>query len=282
MSPDGNPCITAEPYREVLTELYRTYNRREYVHPDPLEFLYDYPDIRDREIVGLLAACLAYGNVHQILKSVSGVLKLMGKPFSFLSRSSVGSLRKEFQSFQYRFTKGEELVLLFMGIKGIIERYGSLSKCFCAGLSDEHETVLQALGHFVNELVSCGEGRPATLLPLPERGSACKRLNLFLRWMVRCDCVDPGGWQDIPASKLVVPVDVHILRICSRLGLTHRKQADVLTAIQITSAFRAIEPNDPVKYDFAISRLGIRNDLSPNSFFEPYMVRMPPSRNRRR
>lgn len=264
---ESKSCRTAEPYLGTLCTLYDTYNRREYVHPDPLEFLYDYPDLRDREVVGLVAACLAYGNVHQILKTVSQVLHRIGKPSSFVMRSSPDSMRSELKSFRYRFTTGEELALLLIGIKGVIEKYGSLNDCFHEGLIDDHETVLPALHHFVKELTSCGQGRPPTLLPLPERGSACKRLNLFLRWMVRRDRVDPGGWEDIPLSKLVIPLDVHIMRICSKLGFTQRKQADVMTALEITNAFRAVEPADPVKYDFALSRLGIRDDLSPESFF---------------
>lgn len=264
---DRKYCSTAEPYLRTLCHLYDAYNRREYVHPDPLEFLYDYPELRDREIAGLIAACLAYGNVHQILKTVSFVLNRIGEPFAFLMSFSPESIKRDFKSFRYRFTTGEDLALLLIGIKGVIEKYGSLNDCFRAGLRDDHETVLPAICHLVKELASCGQGRPPTLLPLPERGSACKRLNLFLRWMVRQDRVDPGGWEGIPTSKLVVPLDVHIMRISSRLGLTHRKQANIITAVEITNAFRAIEPVDPVKYDFALSRLGIRDDLSPESFF---------------
>ncbi len=264
---DGKPCGSAEQYLGKLCHLYETYNRREYVHPDPLEFLYDYPDLRDREIVGLVSACLAYGNVHQILKTVSEVLRLMGRPLSFIVHTPRDSIRSKLKDFRYRFTTGEDLALLLIGIKGVVEEYGSLGECFRAGLADNDETVLPAMRHFVKELASRGQGRPPSLLPLPERGSACKRLNLFMRWMVRHDRVDPGGWEGIPPAKLVIPLDVHIMRISSTLGLTQRKQADINTAIEITNAFRAIEPADPVKYDFALSRLGIRDDLCFDAFF---------------
>ena len=100
-----------------------------------------------------------------------------------------------------------------------------------------------------------------SLLPCPEKGSACKRFHLFLRWMVRNDAVDPGGWDGISASKLIVPLDVHMHRICMRLGLTSRAQADLKTALEVTGRFRAIVPEDPVRYDFALTRIGIRNDI---------------------
>jgi uncharacterized protein (TIGR02757 family) len=102
------------------------------------------------------------------------------------------------------------------------------------------------------------------LLPSPGRGSACKRLNLFLRWMVRSDEVDTGVWQGVAASKLIVPLDTHMHRIAGQMGLTQRKQPDMRTALEITDRFRSIAPMDPVRYDFALTRLGIRQALDTN------------------
>ncbi|MDQ1240026.1 MAG: hypothetical protein QG577_2212 [Thermodesulfobacteriota bacterium] len=263
----GEGAMPARKYLTNFCNLYETYNRREYVHPDPLEFLYRYPDIRDREIVGLIAACLAYGSVHQILKTVGVVLKNMDRPYSFLIKSSRRSLGRDFGDFKYRFTTGEELASLLLGIKAIIKAYGSLGDCFSEGFQPEHDTVVPALAEFVSRLTVMVREGTMSLVPLPHRGSACKRLHLYLRWMVRSDDVDPGGWSHVPRSKLVVPVDVHMHRLSLRLGLTRRKHADIKTALEITSAFRAIEPHDPVKYDFALTRLGIRKDLCPDDFF---------------
>jgi len=282
LNPQHGPRCSAEPYAALLCNLYEAYNRKEFVHPDPLEFLYDYPDVRDREIAALVAACLAYGNVHQIIKTVSSVLKRIGQPYAFVTGSSDSAIERKVGNFQYRFTTRDELATLLRGIKRIVERYGSLGKCFVAGLRPEHDTTQPALSHFVEELARSGGGRPSTLLPLPERGSACKRLNLFLRWMARRDRVDPGGWDDVPPSKLVIPVDVHIMRICSRLGLTRRKQADAATAMEITAAFKAIEPDDPVKYDFVLSRLGIRDDLSLEGFLRSCASARPVAQNNSR
>jgi len=252
--------------RTVLDELHATYNRRRFVHPDPLEFLYDYDDPVDREIVGLVASSLAYGRVAQILRSVSSVLDRMPSPSVFLQCASRGSLRKTFADFKHRFTTGEELAAMLYGAKHAIERYGSLRECFAANLDEDDDTVLPALSALVDEVRSAAGGQLGSLLPSPRGGSACKRLNLFLRWMVRSDEVDPGGWHDVPASKLIVPLDTHMHRICLGLRLTERKQATMRAAIEITTAFREISPEDPVRYDFALTRLGIRDDTDLGEF----------------
>ncbi len=255
--------------KENLEELYGIYNRREFIHPDPLEFLYTYEDIRDRELVGLIASSLAYGRVAQILKSVSTILKRMApSPFSFLQQASRDSLCQTFWDFKHRFTDGEELSDMLIGIKLVLDRYGSLHACFAAEMKEEDDTVLPALSVFVEKINAGADGRPNSLIPSPKRGSACKRLNLFLRWMVRQDEVDPGGWESVPASKLIVPLDTHMHRICLLLKFTGRKQANLRTAIDITDAFRTIAPNDPVRYDFALTRLGIRDDTDLGLFLK--------------
>jgi len=246
---------------EKLCHLYTTYNRREFVHPDPLEVLYDYDDLSDREIAGLVASGLAYGGVRQILRSVRSALDRMDSPHHFLQRAGRQSLIHTFRDFKHRFTTGEELAMMLWGLKQVIERHGSLQACFVKGLAEEHETVLPALTAFVAAISAVFDGRPRSLLPSPTAGSACKRLNLFLRWMVRQDDVDPGGWDAVPRSKLVVPVDIHMHRISLMLGLTARKQANLRTACEITDAFRAFAPDDPVRYDFCLTRFGIRDDL---------------------
>jgi uncharacterized protein (TIGR02757 family) len=260
--------VVAQTYEKNLCDLYTKYNHREFVHPDPLEFLYDYRKLADREIVGLIASSLAYGRVHQILKSVGSVLQRMGSPYSFLMNSSKQSLLQDFKDFKHRFTTGEELATMLYGIKQTLEQHGSLNTCFMKRLESSHETVIPALSSFVGELSAVFQSRPRSLLPSPKSGSACKRLNLFLRWMVRKDEVDPGGWDNVPASKLVVPLDVHMHRISLQLGLTSRKQANLKAAYEITTAFRRLEPDDPVRYDFALTRLGIRDDLDPAEFLK--------------
>jgi uncharacterized protein (TIGR02757 family) len=247
--------------KKRIHTLYSQYNKREYVHPDPLEFLYLYKEIRDREIVGLIASSLAYGRVKQILKSVSFVLdKMNPSPYVFIINSSYGSFCKAFEGFTHRFATGDHLAALFWGIKNVIARYGSLNECFACGLSPDDDTVIPAMIFFTGQLIA-GKRKPGHLVPLPEKGSACKRMNLFLRWMVRKDRVDPGGWQHVPLSKLVIPLDTHMHNISLKLGLTEKKQANMKTALEITSGFKQLVPDDPVKYDFVLTRLGIRDDM---------------------
>jgi len=244
-----------------LEKFYAQYNRREYVHPDPLEFLYRYDDILDREIAGIVASSLAYGRVAQILKAVASVLDEMPSPSFFLSHESLNKLQRIFKGFKHRFATGDDIAVMLHGVKCAIEEYGCLENCFMAGFNRDDETILPALSQFVNKLTSYACDEKNHLLPCPSDGSACKRLNLFLRWMVRRDEVDPGGWYNVPVSKLIVPLDTHMHRISLRMGLTERKQSDLRTACEITSAFRRIAPDDPVRYDFSLTRLGIRKGL---------------------
>jgi uncharacterized protein (TIGR02757 family) len=250
VSPDFN--------KDSLESLYARYNRREFVHPDPLEFLYQYDNPGDREIAGLVAASLAYGRVAQILKSVGRALKAMGcAPHEFLMQASDSTLKKRYDGFKHRFTTGEDLAFTLAGARDAIDLHGSLKNCFISHYKNKHETLLDALDGFSEEITSRHGGR-CYLIPAPCGGSACKRMNLFLRWMVRKDEVDPGDWSlSLPASKLVIPLDAHMWRIATEYGLTQRKQVNLASAIEITGEFRKIAPEDPIKYDFSLTRPGI-------------------------
>jgi len=251
----------------MLASLHDRLNRRRYVHPDPLEFLYCCEDPADREIVALIASSLAYGRVRQILKSVSDVMGRIGPdPARALADSSPARLRRVMSGFRHRFSTGEHVAALLVGAKRVIRRHGSLGACFAAGASPGDETVLPALRAFVGQVGTAAGGGCGHLLPDPSRKSACKRLNLMLRWLVRRDRVDPGGWEGVSAAGLVVPLDTHMHRIGLGLGATRRKSADIRTALEITAAFRVIVPDDPVRYDFALTRLGIRGEMDLPAF----------------
>ncbi len=245
---------------EALEGIYRRLNRRGLVHPDPLEFLYNYDDPLDREIAGLVASSLALGRVGQILRSVSLVLDRTGPPRSFLLRTRPGAIESAFRDFRHRFISGEGLSSMLIAAKRILGKHGSLGMFFLSGFEAAHENALPALAAFAAGIRGESGGRAGSLVPDPEAGSAMKRLCLFLRWMVRRDEVDPGGWDGVPPSKLVVPLDVHMHRIGRILGFTRRSAADARTACEITRGFAAVAPDDPVKYDFSLTRLGIRDD----------------------
>jgi uncharacterized protein (TIGR02757 family) len=261
--------LTFAQKNSLFEKLYTTYNRPEFIHPDPLEFLQLYPETVDREIVGFIASSLAYGRVAQILKSVSGILdKMVPSPSKFLESASRVSLEREFSRFKHRFTTGEEIVDFLIAIQKVIKVNGSLHHCFMMYYDHDDSDVIRSLELFVHEIKAHLSIRENSLLPCPEKRSACKRLHLFLRWMVRSDAVDPGGWDDISPSKLIVPLDVHMHRIGMALGMTSRKPADLNTALEITQGFRAFVPEDPVKYDFALTRIGIRNDIDLKEIME--------------
>ncbi len=246
--------------RDTLEDLYQRYNDRLYAHPDPVEFLYQYEDAGDREVAGLVAACLAYGNVTSILNSVGRVLDALGpSPARTLREIGRSDLMARLAGFRHRWTSAGEVVSFLWGVRGVLLEKGSLYGCFTEGLATDDATVLPALSHLVEAVGSrSGTPHPASLLPVPSRGGACKRLHLFLRWMIRRDNVDPGDWAGVGARRLVVPVDTHMHRIGLALNLTGRRQASQRAALEMTAAFRRLNPEDPVRYDFALTRLGIR------------------------
>lgn len=253
--------MSSRKLKNALERLYERYDSREYVDPDPLVFLYDYPDLRDREVVGLISSSLAFGGVRQIMASVEKVLAPMGRsPRDFVTGTSAKMMEKIYGGFKHRWATSSDLVQMLGGAGSMIKDHGSLEEGFMAGMSDSDGDVIPAMTRFASEIVCIDSGSGVCLIPDPCRKSACKRLNLFLRWMVRSDNVDPGGWQGIPAEKLLIPLDTHMYRFASLLGMTERKQADLATAREITAGFAAMSPGDPVKYDFALTRLGIRRD----------------------
>jgi uncharacterized protein (TIGR02757 family) len=248
--------------REALERLYLKYNDRRFIPSDPVEFVHRYDNPRDRELVALIASSLAFGNVKQIKASVARALEILGAgPADRVAASSPSDLEFDFRGFRHRWITGEDMASLLAGVRNAIKEYGSLGELFQAKLDRSDPDVAPAAGRFARTLFEMSGGYRQCLLPSPESGSACKRLNLFLRWMVRSDAVDPGGWSEVPPAMLIVPLDTHMHRIATNLGLTKRHVADLRAAREVTGAFREISPEDPVKYDFALTRLGIlRNE----------------------
>ncbi len=258
--------------KDVLEELYSRYNRRNLIKPDPLQFVYQYSTPADMEIAALLAAELAYGKVQQIEKSLTDLLGRMGdSPFEFVGDFD-GRKRAKLKDFKHRFTTGDDISDLLILLKDVLKRHGSIEKFFAQGYNSDDKDIIPALSKFCDSLLEmyakthngCIPKGLGYLLVRPAAGSACKRLNLFLRWMVRDDDVDTGLWRSIDKSKLIVPVDVHMSRLCRILGFYDRKTVSLKTAIKITESFAEVEPGDPVKYDFALSRIGIVEDCTGN------------------
>ncbi len=205
-------------------------------------------------------------------------------PRDFLSCSRASELRKAFDGFRYRFFSGADIASLLCGLKGVLGKSSGLGTIFSALVKPGDETVLPALARLVAEIVSAsgttsGSAKPfvKNLLPSPAAGSACKRPLLFLRWMIRKDAVDPGGWDAGLCPLLVQPMDTHMTWVAARFGFTSCGAAgdgvawnspNLKTALEVTRRFREIEPGDPVKYDFCLTRPGIRGDLDRDACFE--------------
>ena len=257
---------------QVLEKLYDKYNHRRFIPPDPLQFLYRYSDFADREVVGFLSAALAYGRVEQIEKSLDSLFARMGKSPSAFVRDFGKAERERLSSFKHRFTTGQDISDLLEVLKQVLNDQGSIEAYFLRGYRQTDRNIIPALSEFSESLLGVYAkkhgGRISRglkyLLVNPSGKSACKRLNLFLRWMVRNDEVDPGLWQSVHKAKLLVPVDVHIARLCRILGFYDRKTVSLATAVEITEGFAEIAPDDPVKYDFALSRIGIMNNCDGN------------------
>jgi len=260
-------------FRDRLEELYAASNRQECVSHDPLSFVHRYTDDGDREVAGFIASSLAYGRVMQIHRSVESVLNPMGEsPRAYLMTVTDRELEETFRSYVHRFTTGQELIGTLRGLRNVIGRYGSIEGCVLAGMTGSDPTdrgeippVISGLCGLAREVQHPLGGGYNSLVPCPEKGSAVKRLNLYLRWMIRKDCVDLGVWKSISPAELIVPLDIHMFRISRLLGLTQRNQSDMKTAREVTDGFRLIAPNDPVRYDFALASLGIQKGTEARS-----------------
>jgi uncharacterized protein (TIGR02757 family) len=251
--------------KNILEKLYDRYNHKNLIKPDPLQFIYNYSNPGDMEIAGLLSAALAYGRVEQIQKSLTRLFELMGNsPYEFVMNFNQAK-RKKLQNFKHRFNTGDDIADLLELLKTILKKYGSIEKYFLQGYDESHENIISALTTFCDSILKIhamkhnGKTNKGLgyLLVSPSNGSPCKRMNLFLRWMIRDDEVDSGIWKSIDKAKLIVPIDVHMGRLCRFLGFHDKNTISLKTAIEITEHFAEIEPNDPVKYDFALSRIGI-------------------------
>ncbi|HMK43152.1 MAG TPA: TIGR02757 family protein [Dissulfurispiraceae bacterium] len=250
--------------QKLLDSLYASCNFSSRLSSDPIEFPHRYKRSSDIEVVALIAAVLAYGKVDLFKSVTERILSPMGEsPADFLQGFSRKRDAKRFAGLRYRFNTNDDIIALLDAVHQLLRRYGSLKAAFFDKFHPDDVSVEKALVGFVRDVISI-PGEPAIappgflqLFPSPVKGSACKRLNLFLRWMVRDKDIDFGLWTEIPKSSLVVPLDLHIGRIARCFGLTSRKSDDWKTAVEITDSLSAFCPEDPLRYDFALCHMGI-------------------------
>ncbi|MBJ6726977.1 TIGR02757 family protein [Geomesophilobacter sediminis] len=256
--------------KTTLDKVYRD-RSAEHLANDPLSFCHRFQAPEDQEVAGLIASCFAYGNVKIIKRNLQDIFSEMGSsPRHYVERFDPAKGKRTFSGFKHRFNDGRDLCGLLLAAQIMVREAGTIQGWLLRFHDEAQEDVTETLSGFsasMKELdlgaVFGRGGVPADsyfpfFFPSPASGSACKRLCMYLRWMVRpADGIDLGIWTGIAPSRLVIPVDAHIQRICTFLGLTTRKQADWRMAREITTRLRELDPEDPVKYDFPICHLGI-------------------------
>lgn len=264
------------PLKKILDELYYKTDRVVYIKNDPVEFPHNFSDPRDVEIAAFIASSLAYGRVSVFKPVIERILELAykkgrkGELYEYIMGFDPEREKERASGIKYRMSSSVDFVCFLFLIKNVLVKYGSLGRLFLLSYKKTDANIRDALARFtaflleVDTTLVYGENlHPRGLLflvPSPQKGSACKRLNMFLRWMIRPkDGVDFGLW-DIPASKLVMPVDTHIAFISLALGLTSIRSPSWKMAEEITGSLKKLDPHDPVKYDFALAHIGISHD----------------------
>lgn len=251
------------PLRSGLADLMlvkaQQYNTPAFVASDPVRVPQAFTGKEDREIAGFLAATLAWGQRTTILNSCTRLLALMDDaPYAFVRNASPADL-KSFRTFVHRTFNGDDAVAFLKGLQHVYRNYGGLENIFRPLPEDAPDTgahITRARRLFFE---ADHPARTEKHFADPARGSAAKRINMFLRWMVRRDQqgVDFGLWQQLTPDQLICPLDVHSGRVARKLGLLRRKQDDWTAAVELTQHLRRIDPTDPVKFDIALFGMGV-------------------------
>lgn len=275
-----HPQKIARPDRQMKRFLERVYSR--YAHPDylgtdPLPLVRRYPDSKDREVAGVIAALAAYGRVSAICSHVETCMLLLGdRPYRAVRSFRPERVPASFMDIRYRFHTGRDIVALISVLASIYRKHDSLETLFRSSPGDHYDRLEGMVGEMRKTDISHvydGDGWKSSyglnyLFTDPSKGGACKRWNLFLRWMIRKDDgIDCGAWTECDPSELQIPLDTHLLRIGRRLGFIPQKTASRLAVRSMTSSLALYDSHDPVRFDFPLCRLGIL-DRCPTEGFE--------------
>ena len=252
-----------------LDRLYADFNHADSA-TDPIQIVRRYRRDDDREIVGFIAAALAFGRVSSVLQSIERVLAVMGpEPAAYVRRFDARRDGPAFAGIVHRWTREADIVAMLWLLRQMIDRAGSVEGFFVEGYDADADDIAGALDSFSTRALALDlksaygrvPKRPGVcyFFPRPSAGSGCKRLNLFLRWMVRRDALDLGVWRRVSPAKLIVPLDTHVIRVGRCLRLTRYTSPGWRMARDITASLRRLDADDPVKYDFSICHLGMMN-----------------------
>jgi uncharacterized protein (TIGR02757 family) len=242
------------------------FNRPSFIADDPISVPHRFQSLQDREIMGFWAATLAWGQRKTIIQSANRLVELMdGVPHDFILHHQEHE-RARFEAFKHRTFQATDTLWFLAFFQAYYRQNTSLETAFSKHLSPSDQHVEPALIGFHRDFFDhpWAPQRTRKHVATPERGSTCKRINMFLRWMVRQDeaGVDFGLWRRIRPSQLLIPLDVHVERVARRLGLLQRKQTDWQSVLELTENLRRFDPEDPVKYDYALFGLGVLSSKS--------------------
>jgi uncharacterized protein (TIGR02757 family) len=255
--------IPAGELKQFLDEKYLQYNNPLFIECDPVSIPHRYNTNTDREVAGFLTAAIAWGRRDLILRSSRLLMEAMdNSPYEFVISAGVNDLRR-FKTFVHRTFNGTDCITFIKGLKGIYSNNKSMEDVILEGMKDTG-SVREGLSYFRKQFFSVShEKRTEKHFADVMTGAAGKRLNMFLRWMVRKDNqgVDFGIWQNISPSALFIPLDLHSGNTARRLGLLSRKQNDWKAVEELTFILREFDPSDPVKYDFALFGVGVNEKL---------------------
>lgn len=246
---------------QLLNSKYEQYNCQDFIKDDPISIPHQFTKKQDIEIAAFFAAILAWGQRKTIINKCNELMQLMwSAPYEFVLRHTDEDLQL-LGNFKHRTFNSTDLLYFIHFLKRHYSRHDSLEDAFIHASSDSGATIEQSLIHFREYFID-DEYFPARTgkhIASPARNSTCKRLVMFLRWMVRKDDrgVDFGLWKRIRPAQLVCPCDVHVQNVARRLGLLTRKQSDWKAALELTEQLRKLDANDPVKYDFALFGMGV-------------------------
>ncbi len=255
--------------KPVLDRLYTEFNYPDSAM-DPVQIVRRFTRADDREVVGFIAASLAFGRVASVIQSIERVLAVLGPhPANSIRRFEPTRDKASFAHIVHRWTRGPDIAALIWIIHQMLRGSGSIEEFFVEGLEPGAPDLSSAIDSFSTRALAFNlkpiygrvPKRPGVcyFFPRASTGSACKRLNLFLRWMVRHDALDLGVWTKVPAAKLIVPLDTHVIRLGRCLQLTRRVSPGWRMAVDVTDSLRAMDADDPVRYDFAICHVGMMN-----------------------
>ncbi|MBS1946851.1 MAG: TIGR02757 family protein [Bacteroidetes bacterium] len=246
--------------KEFLDKKVDEYNQLFFIHEDPVSVPHYFSKKQDIEIAAFFASIFAWGKRAAIIKKAKELMALMDNaPHDFCIHCQEKDLKK-LSGFRHRTFNTTDLLYFVEFFRSHYSKYDSLEMAFTKWMDKKNETTENGLNGFYHYFFSLDEAPARTKkhIASPEKKSSCKRLNMFLRWMVRKDSkgVDFGIWKNISPSQLVCPVDLHVARVARRFGLLEREQANWPSALQLTAHLRTFDRDDPVKYDFALFGLG--------------------------